>query len=59
MATTLGALLTCSVLYWFPIRRWMNRWGATASDVTRVMGLKHRAEALRAADTRANQRPAA
>jgi hypothetical protein len=29
--------LTFFVLYWFPIRRWMNRWGATSSDLTRVM----------------------
>jgi len=34
---TLFAILTLSVLYWFPIRRWMSRWGATPSDVTRVM----------------------
>ena len=26
-----------SVVYWFPIRRWMNRWGTTPSDVARVM----------------------
>jgi hypothetical protein len=25
------------VLYWFPIRRWMNQWGAAPSDVARVM----------------------
>jgi hypothetical protein len=30
-------LLTLSVLYWFPIRRWMSRWGAASSDLTRVM----------------------
>ena len=37
MRLTLFAILTFSVLYWFPIRRWMSRWGATPSDVTRVM----------------------
>ena len=37
MVPTLVVILTCSVLYWFPIRRWMSRWGATASDLTRVM----------------------
>ena len=30
-------ILTCVVLYWFPIRRWMSRWGTTPSDLTRVM----------------------
>ena len=25
------------LLYWFPIRRWMSRWGTTSSDLTRVM----------------------
>ena len=37
MVPTLLVILTCSMLYWFPIRRWMSRWGATASDLTRVM----------------------
>jgi hypothetical protein len=37
MRLTLFAILTFSVLYWFPIRRWMSRWGATPSDLTRVM----------------------
>jgi hypothetical protein len=37
MLPTLFAILTLSVLYWFPVRRWMNRWGATPSDLTRVM----------------------
>ena len=27
--------LTLVVLYWFPIRRWYRRWGATAADLTR------------------------
>jgi hypothetical protein len=28
---------TVAVLYWFPVRRWMGRWGITSSDLTRVM----------------------
>ena len=34
---TLFAILTFPVLYWFPMRRWMSCWGATRSDLTRVM----------------------
>jgi hypothetical protein len=30
-------ILALGALYWFPIRRWMNRWGATQSDLGRVM----------------------
>jgi len=37
MLPTLFVVLTFSILYWFPIRRWMSRWGATPSDLTRVM----------------------
>ena len=37
MLPTLFVILTFSVLYWFPIRRWMSRWGATPSDRARVM----------------------
>jgi hypothetical protein len=37
MFLTLVVILTLSLLYWFPIRRWMNRWGATSSDLARVM----------------------
>ena len=37
MLLTLFVILTLSVLYWFPMRRWMRRWGATPSDLTRVM----------------------
>jgi hypothetical protein len=37
MLPTLFVLLTCAVLYWFPVRRWMARWGATPSDLARVM----------------------
>ena len=29
--------LALALLYWFPVRRWMNRWGATPSDLARVM----------------------
>jgi hypothetical protein len=31
------AILTLAVLYSFPIRGWMSRWGTTPSDLTRVM----------------------
>jgi len=31
------AVLAFAALYWFPIRRWMNQWGAAPSDLTRVM----------------------
>ena len=37
MLPTLFATLTISVLYWLLIRRWMSRWGAMPSDLTRVM----------------------
>ena len=37
MFPTLFVVFTLSVLYWFPIRRWMGRWGATPSDLARVM----------------------
>ena len=37
MVLTVLAVLTLTALYWFPIRRWMNRWGATPSDLDRVM----------------------
>lgn len=37
MLSILFAFLTLSVLYWFPVRRWMARWGTTPSDLTRVM----------------------
>ena len=37
MRLTLFVILTFSVLYWFPMRRWMSRGGATPSDLTRVM----------------------
>jgi hypothetical protein len=37
MLLTLLVILTVAALYWFPIRRWMNQWGATSSDLARVM----------------------
>ena len=37
MIPTLLVILTLAVLYWFPIRRWMGRWGTTPSDLARVM----------------------
>jgi hypothetical protein len=37
MLPTLFAILALAVLYWWPIRRWMSRWGTTPSDLTRVM----------------------
>jgi hypothetical protein len=30
-------LFVIVTLYWFPIRRWMNQWGATSTDLARVM----------------------
>jgi hypothetical protein len=35
------AIVAFAALYWFPIRRWMNRWGATPTDVARVMAGDH------------------
>ena len=37
MLPTLVVILAFATLYWFPIRRWMNQWGATPSDLSRVM----------------------
>lgn len=37
MIPTTLAILTVAVLYWFPLRSWMGRWGTTSSDLTRVM----------------------
>jgi hypothetical protein len=37
MVPTLLVIFTLAMLYWFPIRRWMTRWGTTPSDLTRVM----------------------
>jgi hypothetical protein len=37
MLSTFLVILAFAALYWFPIRRWMNQWGATPSDLARVM----------------------
>jgi hypothetical protein len=37
MLLTLFVALSFSLLYWFPMRRWMSRWGAMPSDLTRAM----------------------
>ena len=37
MLPTLFVILTFAALYWFPIRRWMNRWGAAPPDLARLM----------------------
>lgn len=37
LPTVLVGLTFVMLLYWFPIRRWMNRWGAAPSDVARGM----------------------
>jgi hypothetical protein len=37
MLLLLFVILAFSVVYWFPVRRWMSRWGTTPSDLTRVM----------------------
>jgi len=29
MLATLFVLFVLAVLYWFPLRRWMGRWGTT------------------------------
>jgi hypothetical protein len=31
------AILAFALLYWFPMRRWMSRWGASPTDLARVM----------------------
>ena len=37
MLATLLVILALAALYWFPIRRWMNQWGASRSDLARLM----------------------
>jgi hypothetical protein len=37
MLLTLLVMLALLVLYWFPIRQWMNQWGASPSDLNRAM----------------------
>src|SRR5579863_5222681 len=33
MLFTLLVILSVAILYWFPLRRWMNHWGTTSSDL--------------------------
>jgi hypothetical protein len=37
MILTLLVILAVAILYWIPVRWWMSRWGATPTDLTRVM----------------------
>ena len=37
MVRTLFVMLALAALYWFPMRRWMSRWGTTPSDLARTM----------------------
>jgi hypothetical protein len=37
MVPTLLVIVTVALLYWFPIRRWMSRSGATPCELSRVM----------------------
>ena len=37
MVPTLLVIVTLAMLYWFPVRRWMSRWGTMLFDLTRVM----------------------
>ena len=37
MRFTFLVILTLTVVYWFPVRRWFGRWGTTDGDLTRVM----------------------
>src|ERR1051326_631722 len=37
MIPSLVIAFTFAIAYWFPIRRWMGRWGTTWSDLARVM----------------------
>jgi hypothetical protein len=37
MFLTLLVILTLTLLYWFPLRRWFARWGTSPDDLTRVM----------------------
>jgi hypothetical protein len=33
----LGAALALGIVYWFPVRRWFSRWGATPEELARAM----------------------
>ena len=37
MGPILFVILALALLYWFPTRRWMSRWGATPADLSRAM----------------------
>jgi hypothetical protein len=37
MGPTFVVILALAVVYWFPMRRWMSRWGATSADLSRAM----------------------
>lgn len=37
MIALLLVVLAVGVLYWFPVRRWFGRWGATPDDLARAM----------------------
>jgi hypothetical protein len=37
MTATFVIAVTIAVVYWFPVRRWMSRWGAASTDLARVM----------------------
>jgi len=37
MVPTIVGILVLALLYWFPLRRWMNQWGANPSDLARRM----------------------
>ena len=34
---TLAATAVAGLIYWFPVRRWMGRWGATPDELARRM----------------------
>jgi hypothetical protein len=37
MLSTLVVMLTLTAVYWFPVRRWVRRWGTNDEDLARVM----------------------
>ena len=37
MAGALVVITAAALVYWFPVRRWMGRWGATSLDLRHVM----------------------
>lgn len=36
-----GAVVSLALLYWFPVRRWFNRWGTTPEERARAMPGDH------------------